>query len=359
MAIRAVGRERPWLFEAFPELKGNLPWMPLVEAPTPVERLDGISRRMGAEVWMKRDDKTSRLYGGNKPRKLEFLLADAKAGGRKRLVTGGGLGTNHGLATTIFGRNAGFDVALMLSEQPVTDHVRSNLLLLHTLGAEMHLAGPSLAAVPKDQLGDEDYYIPLGGSNPVGELGFIDAAFELALQMERGETPPPAKIFVAAGTAGTMAGLILGLRLAGIDIDVVGVRVTPASIANADVVTDLVKDCVELLSSRGAGLPDVDIGGGDILMDGDHFGSGYGCATEASDEAARIMADEEGIELDGAYTSKAFAALLDYVRGGSADGPVLFWNTFNSMDLSGRIHGADYRGLPEEFQRFYQGGAAD
>jgi D-cysteine desulfhydrase len=150
-----------------------------------------------------------------------------------------------------------------------------------------------------------------------------------------------------------MAGLLLGLRLAGVKSDVVGVRVTPASIANADVVKDLVTDCAGLLRSHGAEVPDVGFESSDVLMDDEHFGAGYGHATEASKAAEELMMGTEGIQLDVAYTSKAFASLLDDVRENPAAGPVLFWNTFNSVDLSETVVEADFRDLPEEFQRFY------
>ena len=112
MKIVPIGIKRPWLFEVFPEMQKRFPWTPLVNAPTPVERLESLSSRVGKDIWIKRDDKTSPIYGGNKPRKLEFILADASASGRKELVTGGGLGSNHALATAIFGQSQGFKVAL-------------------------------------------------------------------------------------------------------------------------------------------------------------------------------------------------------------------------------------------------------
>ena len=146
ISIAPPGLTRPWLFEVFPALKQHLPWTPLVDAPTPVQPLEQISARLDREVWIKRDDKTSSEYGGNKPRKLEFLLGEALAQNRKRVVTGGGVGTNHGLATTIFGKQLGLRVTLGLFDQPVTAHVRNNLLLYHAYGAEMKYAGSFLKA---------------------------------------------------------------------------------------------------------------------------------------------------------------------------------------------------------------------
>ncbi len=204
-----------------------------MEAPTPVQALERLSTHLGSEVWIKRDDKTSAKYGGNKPRKLEFLLGQALSRGHKTVVTGGGIGTNHGLATAVFGRTLGFHVVLGLFGQPVTAHVRKSLLLYHAYGAEMFYVSNLLTALWRFYVSErfrrrDAYFIPGGGSSPVGVLGYVDAGLELAMQVERKEMPPPKVIYLPVGSGGTMAGLVLGLRLAGLKTRVVGIRLRRA-----------------------------------------------------------------------------------------------------------------------------------
>ena len=140
MTEKAESR-RLYLFEHYPALEAALPVVPIIDSPTPVQRLANVSQRLGREVWVKRDDLTSKAYGGNKPRKLEFILADALKSEKKQIVTGGGLGTNHGLATLVHSRKLGFSVRLILFSQPATPHVRQTLKLFHALGAGIHYAG--------------------------------------------------------------------------------------------------------------------------------------------------------------------------------------------------------------------------
>lgn len=353
-------RAAPWLFEAFPALRARVPWTPLVAAPTPVERLERVSGELGAEVWIKRDDLTSPVYGGNKPRKLEFLLGAALSQGRKTVVTGGGLGTNHGLATTIFGRQLGFRVALGLFDQPVTDHVRRNLRLFHAYGAEMLYCGSLSRAllhyyVIQRVRRPTAYFIPAGGSNAVGALGFVDAGLELARQVERKELPAPRAIYVATGTCGTLAGLVVGLKLAGLATRVVGVQVAAPLFANPKAALLLARKTLRLLRRHDAAVPDVALGLDDFRLDTDHFGPGYGHPTESARAAMALMRDCEGITLDLTYTGKAFGALVDHARAGLLTGPVLFWNTFNSVDLSPVADSVDYRALPQPFHRFFEG----
>src|SRR5688572_13833817 len=125
---------QPLLFDRYPQL-ARIPWMSLAEVPTPVQPID--LQIGGAECWIKRDDLTSQIYGGNKVRKLEFLLAHAAARGVKRLITAGAAGSHHALATAVFGRQTGFAVSLVLFPQPLTDHVRAVLLTDAALGAEL------------------------------------------------------------------------------------------------------------------------------------------------------------------------------------------------------------------------------
>lgn len=360
MKVIPAGIKRPWLFGVFPELQKRFPWTPLVNAPTPVERLENLSAQIGKEIWIKRDDKTSPIYGGNKPRKLEFILADASASGRKELVTGGGIGSNHTLATAIFGQRQGFKVALGLFSQPVTEHVRMNLLLDHAYGAEMIHFSSLMSAVLHYYLitrlqRPKAYFIPPGGSNPIGTLGYVDAALELVMQLESKAMPMPESIFVAAGTCGTVAGLLLGMKLANVKTRIIGVQVAPNMFSNPKTVLNLARKTLKFMRRHDPTVPEVKLNLEDISFEKGHFGKGYGYPTEAGKSAMRLIADTEGIQLDLTYTAKTFGALLEHVKDSSTNGPVLFWHTFNSADLSPKLLGVEPTSLPKELSSYFGG----
>ena len=363
MAI-CSGKRRPWLFEAFPALEPQVPWTPLVEAPTPVQPLEALSTHLGSEVWIKRDDQTSPIYGGNKPRKLEFLMGEALSRGYKTLVTGGGIGTNHGLATAIFGRKLGFHVVLGLFGQPVTAHVRKSLLLFHAYGAEMVYMDSLLRALWRYHVAErirrrDAYFIDPGGSSPVGVLGFVDAGIELAMQVERKEMPLPKVIYLAVGSCGTMAGLVLGLRLAGLRTRVLGVQVAPRIFANSRTVLRLARKALKRLRRYDRDVPRVELTPRDVPIDADYYGRGYGHPTDTARRALALMTRSEGIGLDLTYTAKTLGGLLHRVRSGGEKGPVLFWNTFNSVDLSRMADRVEPSMLPVAFHRFFEGKIAD
>jgi D-cysteine desulfhydrase len=359
MNVVPPGAKRPWLFEAFPGLQEQLPWTALVQAPTPVHPLEKISSLLGKEVWIKRDDKTSSEYGGNKPRKLEFLLGEALARNRKKVVTGGGVGTNHGLATTIFGKKLGLGVTLGLFDQPVTAHVRNNLLLYQAFGAEMKYMGSALKAALRYYLVEKvrqrsAYQVPLGGSCPLGALGYVDAGLEFAKQVMRKEGPLPQTIFVAVGTCGTMAGLVLGLRLSGLSTRVEGVQVAPHAFANPKALLRLARKSLRLMQRLDGSVPDVKLNLADFPVERGHYGAGYGHPTPACREAIRLMGESEEILLDPTYTGKTFGALLARVRSEPGEGPALFWNTLSSADLTPVAQNVDFRSLPVAFHRFFE-----
>ena len=354
--------DRPWLFDALPRLRGRVPWTALVSAPTPVHRLETVSERLGHDVWIKRDDKTSPLYGGNKSRKLEFVLGEALARNKKILVTGGGLGTNHGLATVIFGKELGFRVVLGLVDQPVTTQVRKNLRLYHAYGAQMLYVGSIPKALIRYYIIDRirrrgAFFIPAGASSPAGTLGYVDAALELTAQVERHEIPLPRAIFVPVGSAGTMAGLVVGLRLAGLATRLIGVRVAHAPFAGPRAVLRLARSTSNFMRRHDPGIPPLTLSLADITVDGAHYGPGYGYPTETAREAISLMQDAEGIPLEVTYSGKTFAALLHFVKNTPAEGPVLFWNTFNSVDLSPMAAATKIEALPRQFHRFFEGEA--
>ena len=216
----------PLLHERWPQLRATLPHVALGDAPTPVRRLAALPSGAGCDVWIKDDGAYGSLYGGNKVRKLEWILPDVVARGRRTIVTVGALATNHGLATSLYARARGLRCVLVLVDQPVDDHVRRQLERLRHSGARIYLAHGvrrTYAAAPWIALRHSDlrrmrppYFLPVGGSSPLGCVGFVEAAFELAAQIEAGELPEPSHVVVALGSGGTAAGLAAGLRMAGL-----------------------------------------------------------------------------------------------------------------------------------------------
>lgn len=352
----SLKQTKPRLFSRFEGLDGKIAWTPLANLPTPVLRLDNVSAQAGAEIWIKRDDLTSHVYGGNKVRKLEFVLGDALLRKKKTLVTMGGLGSNHGLATAIFGDQLGFDVVLKLMAQPINEYVLKNLRLFAAFRAQIDYC-PTMARLAWEYFiiarlrYKSAYFVPAGGSSPLGVLGYVNAGLEIAKAINNKEMPLPEKIFVAAGTCGTMAGLALGLALAEISTTVVGVKVAPASVANEKKAVRLAEKTLDLLRGHDPAIPKITLGPDLIYMDTTYFGKGYGHETKKGKKAISIIKESEGLDLEPTYTGKAFAAVLDHAK--FTKGPVLFINTFNSVDFSDKAQAVDIKSLPEDVSRFF------
>ncbi len=350
----------------FPQVGGRFPRVGLTTLPTRVHALPQLARQLGvANLWIKRDDESGALYGGNKPRKLEFLLGAARAEGKTAVLTFGGIGTNHGLATALCARAVGLRAILVLLAQPVTAHVRHNLLLDHAAGAEMHFA-PGLARVTARALrlcvrewlrGGVPSIIPAGGTSPLGALGYVSAAFELAEQVAAGALPEPDDIFVPLGTGGTVAGLVLGAKLAGLRSRVHAVLVTDILPPSATKVAALANRSLELLRECGAAVPALTVGADDVSIVTGYVGASYGTPTDAARQARGLMERLEGVHLETTYTAKCLAAMLAAVRsGGGRDRTVLFWNTYSSVDPAAYLGPLpDYRALPRAFHRFFTG----
>lgn len=319
----------PYLHQRFPELAASLPHLTLSERPTPVRELGGLG------VWVKEEGSFGAGgWGGNKVRKLEWLLPDARRRGRRSILTFGGLGTNWGLATALYGREHGFEAALALVDQPVDDHVRAQLARLEASGARIyrtHTKARTVLALPwllvrNARGGRPPYLLPAGGSSAVGALGYVEAALEIAAQVGEGALPEPAHVVVPVGTGGTAAGLALGFQLAGLRSRVVGVVVNDQLRLDAPVMARLARRSAKLLEKRGARLDLLRIGPEMLDLTRDQIGAGYGHRSEAASAAAGRAA-EEGLQLDPVYTAKAMAGLLSLRGDGRLDGPVLFVHT--------------------------------
>lgn len=347
-----------------PGVTAAFPRVLLTQLPTPVRRLERLARaRDLGDIWIKHDDRTGPLYGGNKPRKLEFLLGAARKRGYRTAITFGGIGTHHGLATAICAREAGMRCILVLIPQPVTDHVRHCLLLDRAFGAEMHytvsvprLVVKSLALCARGLLrNDLPWIVPTGGTSARGALGYVNAACELAEQVRRGELPEPAFIFTPLGSGGTVAGLAAGLKLAGLRSHVVGVLVTDILPPSANRVASLARGALLLLRGAQLPCPDVSVQASDLTILKTHLGPGYGAPTADGEEALRLWHDLEDVDLESTYTAKCAAAVLHYARQPPYAGqPLLFWNTYSSVDPAKSLSRLpDYTELHPAFHRFF------
>ncbi|MFT5391646.1 MAG: L-cysteate sulfo-lyase [Gammaproteobacteria bacterium] len=293
---------------------------PLAHLPTVLEPLPGVSGWLGGpEIWVKRDDQTGVGGGGNKMRKLEFLLGHALAQGADTILTAGGVQSNHVRQTAAAASRLGLRCMAVLEEpaqQMSPEFYRSGNLMLDTLfGAQLRRVAPGSdinAALGRwsDELaaeGGRPYIVPVGGSNPVGALGYVNCAFELCEQINAWPSPPAA-IVLATGSAGTQAGLLVGLHLAQIDIPVIGVCVSRTSAVQDEKVSALAMATLEHLGAVGS-PPNLAV----LTHDGE-VGPGYGLPTEGMREAVREVARRDALLLDPVYTGKAFAGLVALVR---------------------------------------------
>ncbi len=333
----------PLLFERYPPLLSRLDHLPLGEGPTPVREMRELAPEGTAPVWLKDDGVYGSIYGGNKVRKLEWLLADVRRRGARCILTAGGLATNWGLAAALYARRLGIATEIALVDQPMDDHVRAQLARLEAV-ATLHrtrstprtvVAAPWL--VVRRTLKDRrfPYLVGPGGSSARGALGYVECALEIAHQVEEGILPAPTHAVVALGSGGTVAGLALGLRMAGLRTRVVGVVVAHQLRLDVPVVIRLARRGEALLRRRGADLGDVSVGADDVVITREWLGAGYGHGTEESSRALALAASREGLELDPVYTAKAMAALVDLnARGLFGEGPVLFVNTYDSLSRS-------------------------
>lgn len=355
------------LFEHYPRLEERIPYVRLGEFPAPVIRLRKAGEQIGTDnLYMKQDGLCGPDYGGNKVRKLEFLLGEAQRKGVKEVLTFGFVGSNHALATAIYARQLGLDCISMLIAQPSAGYVRRNLLMGYACGAEMHHADsvaalyiPTVITVLRKTLlrRRRPYIIPPGGSSPLGTIGYVNAGFELKKQVADGLLPEPEKIFIAAGTMGTAAGLTIGLRASGLKTHVVSVRVADYKYANEKKFKKLFDRTTALIHSFDPSFPHVEIRDDEIDFRHDFFGEGYGRYTEAGVAAKALVAETEGVRLDSTYTGKTMAALIDEVKShGSDHQPVLFWNTHNARDFSEAIKDIDYHQMPGHFHQYFEEG---
>jgi len=319
----------------------NQPRERIAVLPTPLQHAPRLTAALGGpQIYIKRDDLTGLALGGNKTRKLEYLVADAKAKGATHLITLGGEQSNHVRQTAAAARLAGMQAVLILASPVPEPEVQGNLLLDVLLGAKYHVIesmterDEAIATISEEisSKGGVPYVIPVGGSNAIGALGYVSAMLELSYQLwEQGVSPTA--MYFGSGSGGTQGGIELGARLFGLDFDLRGVMVSPDIDAKRAQMGKILDETAELLGVKNP----VDVA--EVTLLDNYLGAGYGIPTEGGLEAIELLARTEGILLDTVYTAKAFSALVDEVRKGrySADDTIVFLHTGGSPALFAKV----------------------
>ena len=321
----------------------DFPRVRLGHWPTPLEPMQGLARRLGAErLYIKRDDCTGLATGGSKTRKLEFLVGDAMRQGADTLLTQGAVQSNHVRQTAAAAAFMGLGCEAILEERvqgaPAEYHASGNVLLDQLFGVPLHrvpggtamdAALEALALKLRGQ-GRKPYVIPGGGSNALGSLGYVDCVLELQRQCESMGLRKPHLVH-ATGSAGTQAGLVAGIHALGLGWPVTGIGVRAPRELQETRVYDLAQRVLALLGVQQP-LPRER-----VVADDRFIGAGYGIATDSMVEAVTLLARSEGILADPVYTGKGLAGLLAMVRAGSfqPDEDVIFVHTGGSAGLFG------------------------
>lgn len=353
------------LCRIYQDLNGKIPYLSLANLPTPINKCCVLEKSLDFEsIYIKQDDLTAYagLYGGNKVRKLEFLLADALNKGATEIMTMGSAGTNHGLATACYANKLGLPCVLMLKPQPNSSVVRQNLLLDHYYNARVELFADvqerkqALDNYLKEN--KKSYFISTGGSVPLGVLGFVNAAFELKAQIQAGVMPEPDFIYVPVGTGGTTAGLLLGIVLAQLKSIVIAVAVEPEEKENElqEKIKTLFFDTNKLLALYSVEIPLVKFPNNKLIINKKFCSAGYGVWSEAENNAIALIKDNEGIALEGTYSAKAAAALIDDVKNNilKKNEVILWWNTYCGLDFSHLTNSINYKELNSNLHLYFE-----
>lgn len=321
------------LFEQYPKVS-------LLNGVTPIEHLHNLSKQLATNIYIKRDDNTGFALGGNKARKLEYLIADALEQGADTIVTCGGVQSNHARQTAAAAAKFGLNCHLILEDvagTPVQDyHHSGNVLLNKLFGAAVHKStSDNLAqdmeklALELKQQGAKPYIVPMGGSSVVGSLGYLNCGLEIAKQLA--DMAVDIDIIVhATGSAGTQAGLLTGLAMANVNIPILGVCVSRSGEQQQNLVWQLCQQIQQLVQLPKA--LEIDC----VRANGRYFGAGYGQMNEATKDVMLRVAQTEAILLDPVYTGKAMLGLIDLIEQGELRGKnCLFIHTGGAPGIFG------------------------
>lgn len=321
----------------------RFPRLRFAHLPTPLEPMENLSRLLdGPNIWVKRDDCTGLAGGGNKTRKLEFLMADAEQQGADTIITQGAVQSNHARQTAAIAAKLGYECYLLLENRTGSDDpdflANGNVLLDDIYnarlsdfpaGTDMNQEMLSLAEELR-AAGKKPYIVPGGGSNRIGALGYVNAAYELVGQCND-QGLKVDHIVHATGSTGTQAGLVTGLTAIHSGIDLMGISVRAPKEAQEENVYRLACETAELIGSSAA------LNRSDVVANSDYVGEGYGMPTDGMIEAVEMTARHESILLDPVYSGKAMAGLIDLVRQGfyRRDENIVFIHTGGAQALSG------------------------
>lgn len=314
------------------------PRLRLGTLPTPVEPLPRLSARLGCQLFVKRDDMTGIAFGGNKVRKLEFVLADAVAHGAKTIITVGAAQSNHCRITAALSAKLGLHCILVLSGSP-PENPNGNLLLDYLLGTEIVWSTREQRDEMLKQTFDEawaagkrPFLIPLGASTPVGTLGYLEGFREFIQQGVEVDW-----IVVASSSAGTQAGLVLGAIQAGWNGRILGISIDHKASVLQDMVAELAMETADRVRQK------VRISRDMIRVSADYLGDGYGIMGQSEKDAIQMFAREEGLFLDPVYTGRAAAGMLDLAANDffKPHERILFWHTGGTPALFADSYAGD------------------
>lgn len=324
----------------------KFPRVRIAHLPTPLEPMPRLSEHLGGpEIWIKRDDCTGLSTGGNKTRKLEFLMAEAQEQGADIVMTQGATQSNHARQTAAAAARLGMDCHILLEDRTGYNHenykFNGNVLLDHLHGATMEGRGPDLdmnaemeaVADAFREKGRNVYTIPGGGSNPTGALGYVNCALELLGQLADAGLVID-HLLHATGSAGTQAGLVTGLRAMNAGIPLLGIGVRSPKEKQEESVFGLAVRTAEKIGAAGA------VTRGDVIANTDYVGPGYGLPAEDTLEAIDLFARFEGILLDPVYSAKGAAGMIDLIRKGTFEKGqrIVFLHTGGAIGLTGYTH---------------------
>ena len=321
----------------------KFPRLRFAHLPTPLEPMTNLSRVLdGPNIWVKRDDCTGLAGGGNKTRKLEFLMADAEQQGADTIITQGAVQSNHARQTAAIAAKLGYECHLLLENRTGSDDpdflANGNVLLDDIYnarlsdfpaGTDMNQEMLSLAEELR-AAGKKPYIIPGGGSNRIGALGYVNAAYELVGQCND-QGLKVDHIVHATGSTGTQAGLVTGLTAIHSGIDLMGISVRAPKEAQEENVYRLEREVAELIGSSAS------LSRSDVVANSDYVGEGYGIPTDGMIEAVEMTARQESILLDPVYSGKGMAGLIDLARQGfyRRGENIVFIHTGGAQALSG------------------------
>ncbi|TDJ27849.1 MAG: D-cysteine desulfhydrase [Gammaproteobacteria bacterium] len=322
----------------------RFPRLHFAHLPTPLEPMPRLSELLGGpDLWIKRDDCTGLSTGGNKTRKLEFLMADAQQKKADTIITQGATQSNHARQTTAAAAKLGFECHVLLEDRTgsedssyvyganvLLDQLHGSTISKRPADTDMDAAMETLAQELRDD-GKKPYIIPGGGSNEIGALGYVNAAIELMTQANDRSLRIDHLVH-ATSSAGTQAGLVLGMEGINSGIPVYGIGVHSPKAKQEEKVYNLAQITAEYMGLN----PDI-VQRDKVVVNGDYVGDGYGLPTDSMVEAVKLMAQYEGILLDPVYSGKGFAGLVDLIRKGrfKKGENVVFLHTGGSVALFG------------------------